>query len=69
MGRMGGFTTVTRLVSQPATALSTLLGGILIDLTGYEPVFALSLGLPVLAGALTVRIRDPRRAPAAATGP
>lgn len=63
LGEKGSYTAVTRLVAQPATALSTLLGGILIDLTGYGAVFTAALSLPLLAIALTLRFRDPRAAP------
>jgi MFS family permease len=63
VGDKGTYAAVMRLATGIATALSTLLGGILIDAVGYLPVFAVAILFPLSGVVVTTRFREPRFRP------
>jgi len=54
-GEKGSYVAVTQLINYPVTALSTLFGGIMIDVTGYTAIFGLSLLFPLAAAVSLLR--------------
>jgi len=62
-GQKGTYVTVSRLISIPVAGTATLLGGVLVDIFGYQPVFLLALLIPATAFVLTSRFPDPKQGP------
>ena len=62
-GDKGTYTMVVYLAAQPVLGLSAVGGGALIDLAGYQPFFAVTLVLALLALGVTYSFKDPRLAP------